>query len=41
MPPVAASVGLAAQTDSLREVNDQLRRELKIQRQKLSECAQE
>ena len=42
MPPVAAAnAGMSAQVESFKKVNEQLRREARIQRHKLSECAKE
>ncbi|XP_047142321.1 guanine nucleotide-binding protein subunit gamma isoform X1 [Hydra vulgaris] len=43
MPPVAATVntGMNVQVESIKKVNEQLRRESRIQRHKLSECAKD
>jgi len=40
MPPVVSSAPLAQQSDALRKCNEQLRREKKVNRQKVSESAQ-
>lgn len=39
MPPVAATAPVTQQSDVLRKVNEQLAREKKINRQKVSESA--
>ena len=41
MPPVAANSSINAQAEQLRKVNEQLRREARLNRHKLGECAQE
>jgi len=41
MPPVAASAGLSVQADNMKKMNEQLRRELGIERQKVSETAKD
>lgn len=41
MPSAPVNAGMSAQAESLKKINEQLRRELKINRQKVSECAQE
>ena len=38
--PVAPSAGFTQQADTLKKINEQLRREKKINRQKVSESAQ-
>ncbi|XP_057313468.1 guanine nucleotide-binding protein G(I)/G(S)/G(O) subunit gamma-8-like [Hydractinia symbiolongicarpus] len=41
MPSAPVNAGMSAQAESLKKINEQLRRELKINRQKVSECAQD
>lgn len=41
MPPAAANSTLNAQADQLKRVNEQLRREVRLNRHKLGECAQD